>query len=57
MNEMTRKNILSKLIDILVIIILVFLPGIRGYSNWSAYEYMFILIPIAAIIYHWIKGK
>jgi hypothetical protein len=57
MNEITRKNLLSKLIDILVIIILVFLPGIRGYSNWSAYEYMFIFIPIAAIIYHWIKGK
>ena len=57
MNEITRKNILSKLIDILVIIILIFLPGIRGYSNWSAYEYMFILIPIVAIIYHWINGK
>ncbi len=57
MNELTHKNILSKLIDVLIIVVLVLLPGIRGYSNWSAYEYMFILIPIAGIIYHWIKGK
>jgi hypothetical protein len=32
------------------------MPGIRGYSNWIWYEYLFILIVIAAIVYSWITG-
>lgn len=57
MNEMTHKNTRSKLIDILVIITLILLPGIRRYSNWHAYEYVLILIPVIGILYHWVKGR
>ncbi len=55
MNETTNKKKSSKIIDIIIIIILVLSPGIRGYSNWNWYEYIIILIPIAGVIYHWIK--
>ncbi len=56
MNETTKKR-QSKAIDIIIIVILILSPGIRGYSNWHWYEYLLIFIPIALIIYRWIMER
>jgi len=57
MNELQNKKRQSKAIDIIVIIILILIPGIRGYSNWHWYEYLLIFISIALIIYRWIMER
>ncbi|MDY6930051.1 MAG: hypothetical protein SWN10_23630 [Pseudomonadota bacterium] len=51
-----KKERRVKIGDIIFIVILLLMPGIRGYSNWMWYEYLFILIVIAAIVYSWITG-
>lgn len=51
-----KKERRVKIGDIIFIVILLLIPGIRGYSNWMWYEYLFILIVIAAIVYSWITG-
>jgi hypothetical protein len=51
-----RKERRVKVGDIIFIVLLLLMPGIRGYSNWIWYEYLFILIVIAAIVYSWITG-
>ncbi len=51
-----RKERRIKIGDIILIVILLLIPGIRGYSNWMWYEYLLILIGIATIVYSWIAG-
>lgn len=57
MNETPRKRTRSRAVDILAICVLLLLPGIEGYGNWPPYWYIFIVAPIALIIYQWVKGK
>jgi hypothetical protein len=51
-----RKERRVRIGDIIFIIILLLGPGMRGYGNWMWYEYLFILIVIASIVYSWITG-
>jgi accessory gene regulator protein AgrB len=51
-----RKERRVKVGDIILIVVLLLMPGIRGYRNWMWFEYLFILIIIASIVYSWITG-
>ena len=39
------------LLDIIVGVILILLPGIRGYSNWQIHEYALLLLIYGYIVY------
>jgi len=39
------------LLDILLGVIFILLPGIRGYDNWQIYEYVLILLIFGYIVY------
>jgi hypothetical protein len=39
------------LMDIVIGVIFVLLPGIRGYSNWQIYEYALLLLIYGYIVY------
>lgn len=39
------------LLDILVGVIFILLPGIRGYSDWQIYEYALLLLIYGYIVY------
>lgn len=39
------------LLDIVVGVIFILLPGIRGYSNWQIYEYALLLLIYGYIVY------
>ena len=37
--------------DVIVGVLFIFLPGIRGYANWQFYEYALILLLYGYIVY------
>lgn len=45
------NNIRPYLLDAVVGLIIILLPGIRGYSNWQIHEYALIAIIYGYIIY------
>lgn len=52
----TRKN--RWIWNVVLIIIFLLMPGIRGYQNLKVYEYvLFVFLPIAGLIYDIFKGK
>ncbi len=45
-------------LKVLCIVILLLLPGIRGYDNLQIYEYLiFVVVPIIGIIFFWKKDS
>lgn len=57
MSETAPKGKSFRFLYILLILVLLLLPGIRGYENWRWYEYLMILLIIAGIIYRWKKDS
>jgi len=56
MNEIKKQNIFHRIIDLIIIALLIFAPGIRGYQNWYWYEYLlFVFIPVVWLIYDFIQ--
>ena len=51
-----KKEPRVKAWDVILIILLLIMPGIRGYRNWELHEYIFLLVVIGLIIYSWITG-
>ena len=49
--EVGMNNIRPYLLDMLVGIIIILLPGIRGYANWQIHEYVLIALIYVYIIY------
>ena len=46
----TKKN--RWIWNVVLIIIFLLMPGIRGYQNWKPYAYvLFVFIPVAYLIY------
>lgn len=45
------KKIRPFLFDAAVGLILILLPGIRGYANWQIHEYLLILLIYGYIVY------
>jgi len=44
--------------NVVLIILVLFLPGIRGYQIWRLDEYiLYVFLPIAGLIYDIFKGK
>lgn len=44
--------------NVVLIIVFLLMPGIRGYQNLQLYEYiLFVFLPIAGLIYDIFKGK
>jgi len=39
------------ILDVVIGVIFILLPGIRGYSNWQIYEYGLILLIYGYIVY------
>lgn len=58
MNEMAHEKKLLKKIDVLLVIFLLLLPGIRGYSDWHFYEYaLFIVLPLLGLFFQRVDVK
>jgi hypothetical protein len=58
MNEMAHEKKLLKKIDVLLVIFLLLLPGIRGYSDWHFYEYvLFIVLPLLGLFFQRVNVK
>ena len=57
MSETAPKRKSYRFLYILLILILLLLPGIRGYENWRWDEYLMILLIITGIIYRWKKDS
>lgn len=58
MSEEKPKKKNSWIWNVVLIIIFLLLPGIRGYQNLKLYEYiLFVFLPIAYFIYDIFKGK
>jgi hypothetical protein len=56
MNKQKNKRHFYIIGDIIFIIILILLPGIRGYNEYTWYEYtFFVFIPVALLIFDIIK--
>ncbi len=52
--EVTEINMIKirpYLLDIIIGILFILLPGIRGYSEWQIYEYALLLIIYGYIVY------
>jgi hypothetical protein len=46
------------IMDILIGVLFILLPGIRGYSNWHFYEYGLLLLIYSYIVYlHHLKSQ
>ena len=39
------------IVDVVIVLIFALAPGIRGYDNWRIYEYLFLLLLLAGILY------
>jgi hypothetical protein len=55
--EVNVIKIRPYLMDIVVGVIFILLPGIRGYSNWQIHEYALLLLIYAYIVYLHHKKK
>lgn len=49
--EVIMNKIRPYLLDIMVGVVFILLPGIRGYSNWQIYEYALLLLIYGYIVY------
>jgi hypothetical protein len=45
------KKIRPYIMDILIAVIFILLPGIRGYSNWQIHEYALLILIYLYIVY------
>ncbi len=45
------------ILDVVIGLIFILLPGIRGYANWQIHEYALILLIYAHIVYQHHKKK
>jgi hypothetical protein len=45
------EQIRPYLMDIIVGVIFILLPGIRGYANWQIHEYALIILMFGYIVY------
>lgn len=45
------KKFRPYLLDIVVALVLILLPGIRGYSNWQIHEYLLLFLIFAYVVY------
>lgn len=45
------KKFRPYILDILVGLIFILLPGIRGYANWQVHEYVLIVLIYGYIVY------
>ena len=51
MKQQQNKPVSHIIIDIIIIVILILMPGIRGYDNYAWYEYLvFVFIPVVWFI-------
>jgi len=55
MKEQINKRNFHIIGDIIFIVLLILLPGIRGYYNWVWYEYLFLAFMVTWLIYDIIK--
>jgi hypothetical protein len=52
MKEQKNKRNFHILIDVILIVLFLLMPGIRGYNNYAWYEYsLFVFLPVAYLIY------
>lgn len=51
MKDQKNKRNFHIIGDIIFIILLILGPGIRGYNNWAWYEYLFLVLMVAWLIY------
>jgi hypothetical protein len=52
MEEQKNKRNFHIIRDIILIVLFIIMPGIRGYNNYSWYEYLlFVFLPVAYLIY------
>ena len=51
MKERKNKSSFHIIGDIIFIVLLILLPGIRGYYDWVWYEYLFLALMVAWLIY------
>jgi hypothetical protein len=52
-----KKERRVKIGEIVLVVILLLGPGIRGYDNWELHQYAFIAAIIGSIVYAWITGN
>ncbi len=45
------KRVLPYLFDLITAVILILLPGIRGYSNWRIDEYALLAVIFILVVY------
>lgn len=56
MSEEKSKKKNSWIGKVILIIIFLLMPGIRGYQNWQIHEYiLFVFFPIAYLIYDMVR--
>jgi|GEM_PF-2138760 hypothetical protein len=39
------------IVDVVIVLVFALGPGIRGYGHWQVYEYLFLLLLLAGILY------
>ena len=49
--EVVMSRIRPYIMDIVVAVIFILAPGIRGYSDWQIHEYAFLLLMYMYIVY------
>jgi len=51
MKEQKNKRNFHIIIDVILIVLFLLMPGIRGYNNYAWYEYLlFVFLPVAWLI-------
>jgi hypothetical protein len=52
MEEQKKKRNFHIIRNIILIVLFIIMPGIRGYNNYAWYEYLlFVFLPVAYLIY------